>query len=109
MVRPVPICRMFETQVVIRAFSRAWAKTGKRMAARIAMMAITTSSSIRVNARLRMRCIHDLLCGLWAAALVPADGESQARMKAPDRPLLGAIPRAGPALLLPAGVFSSLE
>src|SRR5437660_5469000 len=36
-------------QVVWRAFSRAWAKTGKRIAARIAIMAITTSSSMRVN------------------------------------------------------------
>src|SRR5215204_3689004 len=32
-----------------RALSRAWAKTGKRMAARTAMIAITTSSSIRVK------------------------------------------------------------
>src|SRR5436190_23480238 len=32
-----------------RAFSRARAKTGKRMAARIAMIAMTTSSSIRVK------------------------------------------------------------
>ena len=33
-----------------RAFSRAWANTGKRIAARMAMMAITTSSSISVKA-----------------------------------------------------------
>src|SRR5262249_5953154 len=32
-----------------RAFSRAWAKTGKRIAAKMAMMAMTTSSSIRVK------------------------------------------------------------
>src|SRR5262245_40245621 len=34
---------------VCRAFSRARANTGKRMAARIAIMAMTTSSSISVN------------------------------------------------------------
>jgi hypothetical protein len=37
-------------QLVARAFSRALAKTGKRMAARIAMIAITTRSSMSVNA-----------------------------------------------------------
>src|SRR5438477_3705558 len=36
-------------QVAWRACSRACAKTGKRMAARIAMMAITTSNSISVK------------------------------------------------------------
>ena len=43
---------MLETQVVIRAFSRAWAKTGNRIAARMAMMAITTSNSMRVKAQI---------------------------------------------------------
>ena len=38
-------------QAVCRAFSRAWAKTGKSMAASIAMMAMTTRSSIRVKPR----------------------------------------------------------
>jgi hypothetical protein len=37
-------------QVVWRAFSRAWANTGKRIAASIAIIAITTSNSIRVKA-----------------------------------------------------------
>jgi prepilin-type N-terminal cleavage/methylation domain-containing protein len=37
------------------AASRAWAKTGKRIAAKMAMMAITTSSSINVNPLLRRR------------------------------------------------------
>jgi hypothetical protein len=41
---------MFETQVAERALSRAWAKTGNRIAARIAMIAMTTSSSMSVNA-----------------------------------------------------------
>jgi hypothetical protein len=40
-----------ERQVVVRAFSRAWANTGKRIAARIAIMAMTTRSSIKVKAR----------------------------------------------------------
>src|SRR5712691_5322401 len=44
-----PSCLRLDRQLVWRAFSRAWAKTGKRIAARIAIMAITTSSSIRVN------------------------------------------------------------
>src|SRR5688500_14891918 len=43
-----------------RAFSRACAKTGNRMAARMAMMAMTTSNSISVNARRRvMDNLHD--------------------------------------------------
>ena len=45
-----PICFMLERQVACRAFSRACANTGNRMAARIAIMAITTSNSIRVKA-----------------------------------------------------------
>src|SRR5437667_10379324 len=45
----------FDVQVVLRALSRAWAKTGNRIAARIAMMAITTSSSIRVKPRRHVR------------------------------------------------------
>src|SRR6266446_3707238 len=51
---------MLERQALIRARSRAWAKTGKRMAASIAMIAITSRSSIRVNAGFRIRCIDDL-------------------------------------------------
>src|SRR5436309_4146481 len=48
---PIPICLQLERQVVARALSRACAKTGKRIAARMAMMAITTSSSISVKPR----------------------------------------------------------
>src|SRR5712691_9506329 len=51
MVIPRPICFMFERQLACRAFSRAWAKTGNRIAARIAIIAITTRSSMRVKAR----------------------------------------------------------
>src|SRR5688572_24511193 len=49
----VPSWRVLERQLVARALSRAWAKTGKRMAARMAMIAITTSSSISVKPRRR--------------------------------------------------------
>ncbi len=43
------ICFWLLRQLVCLAFSRAFAKTGKRMAARMAMIAITTNSSISVN------------------------------------------------------------
>src|SRR5437867_2335771 len=46
---PRPICLKLERQVACRAFSRACAKTGKRIAARMAIMAITTSSPISVK------------------------------------------------------------
>jgi hypothetical protein len=46
---------MFERQVDWRAFSRARANTGNRMAAKMAIMAMTTSNSIRVKPR---RIIH---------------------------------------------------
>src|SRR5438094_6801463 len=42
---------MLERHVVWRALSRAWANTGKRIAAKMAMIAITTRSSISVNPR----------------------------------------------------------
>src|SRR6266852_2372685 len=63
----VPICRWFERQAVCRAFSRAWAKTGNKMAASIAIIAITTSNSIKVKPTCRRmgeppspRVRHDL-------------------------------------------------
>src|SRR5437763_513199 len=46
-----PSCLRLLWHEAERAFSRACANTGNRMAARIAMMAITTSSSINVNPR----------------------------------------------------------
>src|SRR5438105_8312572 len=52
---------MFERHDDARAFSRAWAKTGKRIAARMAMIAITTRSSIRVKAERCVRFMDDLL------------------------------------------------
>src|SRR5438445_2377328 len=51
MVAPRAICLRLDRHIVWRAFSLAWAKTGKRMAARMAMIAMTTSSSIRVKPR----------------------------------------------------------
>src|SRR5437868_4404599 len=42
-------CRVLDRSEVWRAFDRAWAKTGKRIAARIAIMAITTRSSMSVK------------------------------------------------------------
>src|SRR5262249_51134194 len=44
------ICRLFDMQVVWRAFSLACAKIGNRMAAKMAIIAMTISSSMRVNA-----------------------------------------------------------
>src|SRR5437763_16124418 len=45
-----PSCRMLLAHETARADSRAWEKTGNRIAARMAIMAITTRSSIRVKA-----------------------------------------------------------
>src|SRR2546422_570265 len=47
----VPICLALERHAVWRALSRACAKTGKRIAARMAIIAITTRSSISVKAK----------------------------------------------------------
>jgi hypothetical protein len=43
-------CLTLDSEDVDFADFFAWAKTGKRIAARMAMIAITTSSSMRVNA-----------------------------------------------------------
>src|SRR5207249_3894311 len=40
-----------DMQEMARALSRAWAKTGKRIAAKMAMIAITTRSSMSVKPR----------------------------------------------------------
>ena len=47
----MPICRRLETQAVFRLLSRADASAGSSNAARMAIMAITTSNSTRVKAR----------------------------------------------------------
>src|SRR5437763_295856 len=62
---------MLLAQLVWRAFSLAWAKTGKRIAARMAMTAITTNSSISVNPprertpweRRRLACMFPISSG----------------------------------------------
>src|SRR6266540_1263070 len=51
MIAALPIWFMFDRQLVWRAFSRAWAKTGNKIAARMPMIAITTSNSMSVNPR----------------------------------------------------------
>jgi hypothetical protein len=51
---PKPICFMLLWQLERRAFSRARAKTGNKMAARIAIMAITTSNSMSVKPQRRV-------------------------------------------------------
>src|SRR6266852_1564987 len=68
-----PICRQFEAQADWRAFSRARAKTGNRIAARMAMMAITTSSSIRVKARWCGRRIDGMDASFTRLDRLPAD------------------------------------
>jgi hypothetical protein len=45
---------MLERHALILARSRAWANTGKRIAANIAIIAIITRSSMSVNARRRV-------------------------------------------------------
>src|SRR5689334_16314674 len=69
MLLAMPICFMLERQVAWRAFSRAWAKTGNRIAARMAMMAMTTRSSIRVNPNRCTRFIDGLLLARGSGAL----------------------------------------
>src|SRR5689334_21029403 len=49
MLMPRPNCYRLLMQVACRAFSRAWANTGNRIAARIAIIAITTSNSMSVK------------------------------------------------------------
>ena len=49
----MPICLRFDAHVIWRAFSLAFANTGNKIAARIAIIAITTSNSISVNAFLK--------------------------------------------------------
>jgi hypothetical protein len=51
MIMAVSICFQLFRHIVFFAAAFAWEKTGNRIAARIAMIAITTSNSIRVKAR----------------------------------------------------------
>src|SRR5215470_6770315 len=50
MLQPTPFCLRLLRQLVREAFSFAFERAGKSSAARIAMMAITTSNSIKVKA-----------------------------------------------------------
>src|SRR5882724_752408 len=56
MVIPMPICRRLLTQEIFFARSLAAAKAGNNIAARIAIMAMTTSSSIKVKPFPRRLC-----------------------------------------------------
>jgi hypothetical protein len=49
MAKAAASCFMFDWQLACRAFSLALANTGKRMAARTAMIAMTTSNSVSVK------------------------------------------------------------
>src|SRR5207248_10350988 len=88
-----PICLVLERQDVVRAFSRAWAKTGKRIAARIAIIAITTNSSIKVNpVRLFMTasfvlCLRRLYENVWSVAMsLVSSARRGVRLEAGGRP-----------------------
>src|SRR5262249_39698170 len=87
---PWPICRMFAAHDTWLATRRALARLGSRIATSSAMMAITTSNSIKVNApreELRLilyeriismsllRCVHPFLWwqGLRAVRIVHQD------------------------------------
>src|SRR5207247_1678070 len=68
----------------LRACSRAWAKTGKRIAVTIAMIAMTTSNSIRVNpgrvdpcSRAQDRCMSPSQTALRFAGLQPELGDGR--------------------------------
>ena len=45
----VPICFRLDVQLMLNALSRAFCNAGSSMAAKMAMMAMTTNSSINVN------------------------------------------------------------
>src|SRR5690348_13523082 len=58
MVIPVPSCFRLDRHAVERACSRACANTGNKIAAKIAMIAITTRSSMSVKPCCRVRIVH---------------------------------------------------
>src|SRR2546426_8347925 len=59
---PIMICRMLLRSAVSKARSLALPNAGRMRPARIAMMAITTRSSIRVNAAARVKSRGFILC-----------------------------------------------
>src|SRR6266852_3899038 len=88
----MPICRWFERQEVVRAASRARAKTGKRIAANMAMMLMATSNSISVNPRGRCRRHWTRFTGCPPPCAVPVlqfglslEGTAKARKDAKAR------------------------
>src|SRR5438128_8468604 len=87
-------CLKLELQTDMRACSRARAKTGKRIAARMAIMAITTSSSIRVNAGFRVRTIF-LSFRRLSVAGETRDHQRRRRMTRVDYACEPASPAAG--------------
>src|ERR1039457_5374383 len=60
----VPICLRLLVQLIWQAFFLAAASAGKSIAARIAMMAMTTSSSMSVKARIVRRNIFGFECSM---------------------------------------------
>jgi len=94
-------CRMLLLQAARMLFSFAEASAGRSRAARMAMMAITTSSSIRVNAPRRIR---PGLCFKEGCIIVRGDlsGMSPAAPSAVSASLGREVPRDGPATHRPA-------
>src|SRR6185369_11245499 len=88
-----PICLQLERQDAPRTLSRACANTGNRIAARMAIIAITTSSSISVNPLPGTR----LAIPLSFLAALPAErpGPNPAPPRVPIDAHLWAIHRAG--------------
>src|SRR6266567_2322018 len=76
--------RMLLMQLAWRAFSRAWAKTGNRIAASMAIIAITTSSSIRVKPMTRRQRRRRITPSLYSRP-----GWAARRARAPDAPRTG--------------------
>jgi hypothetical protein len=68
-INAVPICLRLDRQAVFLAFSLARLKTGKRIAARIAMIAMTTNNSINVNPFLFSNILYLLLFVLFFAPI----------------------------------------
>src|SRR5437870_1266474 len=88
----VPSSFRCDMQLAERAFSRAWAKTGKRIAARIAIMAITTRSSIRVKAlEPRIRLVIRFLLPVRAFPIHRQPHLSPHRLQRIDRPAQTAV------------------
>src|SRR5580698_4721647 len=62
MMTPIPICRVLLRQAIAMALFFDLARAGSNIAARMAMMAITTNSSISVNPAFRDSLFKSALC-----------------------------------------------